>query len=325
MNHKLTDWDDYDPGELDHSTADRLLDGQISPADAPPGYEDAAKLIAVIRSGLEPNEPSWEPPVVIAVVDAVNRRNADASIQTGCYFGRRQRRKRRVVAGAVAWLLLSGGTAAASVTGSLPAAIQAVMDRVGASLGISSQPTRAHNTMAPTSAGAPWVGVQTGGGVPLAASRTDEYRRGQPGTVTVQLDLARSSSRGAALTEPASSFVVGLSGTEPHSVDNSTYAHSQGDRSGPNSQSAGGSSAATPTNANSGTRLNSRSVSISKKLPGRTVTGGSPKVTDPTGSKGHGSHRGTGKKSAIQPPRSPAPPGHDRGLPEGQSPKRAFG
>jgi hypothetical protein len=326
MNHKLTDWDDDDPSELDHSTAERLLDGEISPADVPPGYEDAAKLIAVIRSGLEPSEPLWEPPVVIAIVDAVDRRNADASVQTGRHPGRRQRRKRRVVAGAAAWLLLSGGTAAASVTGSLPAAIQDVLDRVSSSLGISSKATLPHNTTAPISAGAPWVGVRTGGGVPLAASRTGECGGGQPGTMTVNVDLAGSSCRGATFAALASSLVVGVPGPGPHSVDNSTDAHPHGDHGTPNSQSPDGSSAGTSSNANSERRSNvSRSVSISKKLPGRTVTGDSSKIIDPTGSKGNGSHDGTEMKSGHTAVPVPRPATARSPAVEGRSSKRTSG
>jgi hypothetical protein len=122
-------WDE--PAELDDARGDALLEGRTSAGDIPSGYEDVAQLVAVIRSGLEPDAAIKEPPTVTALLELFNRghvREAPRSPRRG--------RKRAAAAGAVIGMLVSAGTAAAAA-GRLPAAIQEVAHHVAAELGIS--------------------------------------------------------------------------------------------------------------------------------------------------------------------------------------------
>jgi hypothetical protein len=127
------DWDAHGASELDDAISDSLLEGRVSVDEAPPGYEDVAQLIAVIRQGLEAEEPLSEPPTVSAIVQLLNRRPDTAP--TNSARGPRSGAKRTPAAVAAGILLFAGTAAAAS--GHLPTTLQAAAHQVAAKLGIS--------------------------------------------------------------------------------------------------------------------------------------------------------------------------------------------
>ena len=56
-----TSVDRVTPDLLDEDTADRMLGGQVSPADAPPGYAPVAVLLAAARGEVEPEAQHQAP------------------------------------------------------------------------------------------------------------------------------------------------------------------------------------------------------------------------------------------------------------------------
>jgi hypothetical protein len=127
------DWHERGPAELDESTCDALIDGCVSPADAPTDCAEVAQLINVIRGDLEAAESLGESRTVEAMLDQINWQPCIVSLERG---GVRRRKKRSAAAAAtVVGVFFSAGTAAAA-TGALPSAIQAAVHRMAADIGI---------------------------------------------------------------------------------------------------------------------------------------------------------------------------------------------
>jgi hypothetical protein len=129
-----------DPLALDDDSADRLLDGRLDPADAPPGYVEVAAVMAAVTAPGRPNELAGASSALQAFRAAGDRRPAPP------------RRARmlvklltvKAVAAAFTGALAVGGMAAAA-TGSLPEPAQRMAHRmVGAVPPAASQDRQAH-------------------------------------------------------------------------------------------------------------------------------------------------------------------------------------
>jgi len=121
------------PNRLDALTADRLLSGEVSLDDAPPGYAGVAQLLGAAGRGLGAEGSVQEVATIAAMQAAALGHLAPVSA--------RQEKKMlskvlTVKAAAVAAVLLGAGSAAAA-TGSLPAGIQNPTSMVLAKIGIS--------------------------------------------------------------------------------------------------------------------------------------------------------------------------------------------
>jgi hypothetical protein len=114
---------DADPLALDDETVERLLAGELSPAQAPPGYAEVAALLAATAAPPTPDELAGQAAALAELRAATRPRRAVVG------FGRAARppRRRRVglVAAALVGALAAGGAAAAA-TGNLPAPVRQV-------------------------------------------------------------------------------------------------------------------------------------------------------------------------------------------------------
>src|SRR5262245_31863137 len=105
---------DADPLALDEETVEGLLGGELSPAQAPPGYAEVAELLTAVAAPPGPAELAGQA-AALALLRAVTRpRRAAAATR------RAARRRRRIVAAVVmVGALVTGGVAGAA-TGHLP-------------------------------------------------------------------------------------------------------------------------------------------------------------------------------------------------------------
>jgi hypothetical protein len=116
---------DRDPLALDEDLAERLLDGDLRPDQAPPGYAEVAALLAATVAAPSPAELAGQE-AVLAELRAVTRARRAIPRTTG-----RPGRRRRVgllVAVAVCGLSITG--IAAATTGTLPAPIRDTARRI---------------------------------------------------------------------------------------------------------------------------------------------------------------------------------------------------
>lgn len=109
---------------LDRDTAERLLDGQITPDDAPPGYGVVARVLAVLRAP-EKTEHHRKAPVVAGATRAV--RSAGA-VATRSRVPRRQIVAATVVLGGI---LTVGLASAEALPGPVQEIAASVLDRAG--------------------------------------------------------------------------------------------------------------------------------------------------------------------------------------------------
>ena len=108
---------------IDDRTADRLLSGAIVPDDAPPGYEQVARMVRAAQAPTTAAELSREQSVVSMAAAAVSSLVSDQAAP-----GSPHRRKKKVIsklatvraAAITAAAVLGAGAAAAAATGSLP-------------------------------------------------------------------------------------------------------------------------------------------------------------------------------------------------------------
>ncbi len=121
------------PNRLDALTADRLLSGEVSPDDAPPGYAGVAQLLDAAGRGLGA-EGSVQEVATVAAMQAAALGNLGSVSAHG--VKKMLSKMLAVKAAAVAVVLLGAGSAAAA-TGSLPAGIQNTTSMVLAKIGIS--------------------------------------------------------------------------------------------------------------------------------------------------------------------------------------------
>jgi hypothetical protein len=107
---------DLDPLALDGDTAERLLDGELSPDQAPPGYAEVAALLAATVAAPSPAALAGQE-AALAELRAVTRPRRVA-VPRG--VGKAGRRRRTGLMVAVAVGALSTGGIAAAATGHLP-------------------------------------------------------------------------------------------------------------------------------------------------------------------------------------------------------------
>jgi hypothetical protein len=107
---------ELDPLALDEDTAERLLDGDLPPAQAPPGYERVAALLAATAAAPSAEELAGKA-AAMAELQSVTRARLAATPRRA---GRPPRRRRVGLAVAVVVGALSTGGIAVATTGNLP-------------------------------------------------------------------------------------------------------------------------------------------------------------------------------------------------------------
>src|SRR5215213_526728 len=112
---------DPDPVALDTVAAERLLDGDLDPDQAPPGYGEVAALLAATVAAPSPAELAGQA-AVVAKLQALTRARRAAVICR--QVGKRSRRRRVGLAVVVVVGALATSGAAAAATGRLPGPIQ---------------------------------------------------------------------------------------------------------------------------------------------------------------------------------------------------------
>ncbi|MFA5885034.1 MAG: hypothetical protein WDA60_14380 [Acidimicrobiia bacterium] len=110
---------------IDARTAERLLDGQLPPDDAPPEYRTVSALVAALAAAAAQPIPGDEAAVVAAMRRASEGRPRRSTVK---------RTMRMMTAGALGGVLLLGGLAGA---GALPGAAQGVAADALAALGVT--------------------------------------------------------------------------------------------------------------------------------------------------------------------------------------------
>jgi hypothetical protein len=151
MRRSFTD-PDADPLALDEETVERLLAGDLSPAEAPTGYAEVAALLAATVAEPTPEELAGQS-AALAELRAVTRTRRAASRRRAA----RPPGRRRVGLAAVALVgALATGGAAAAATGRLPDpvrdAARSILGTVGGAEPAS--PTQAGPRPAPVEPGA---------------------------------------------------------------------------------------------------------------------------------------------------------------------------
>ena len=112
---------DADPLALDDETLERLLTGELSPAQAPPGYAEVAALLAATAAPPTPDELAGQAAALAELRAATRPRRAVVGFRRAT----RPPRRRRVglLAVALVGALAMGGVAAAA-TGNVPAPLR---------------------------------------------------------------------------------------------------------------------------------------------------------------------------------------------------------
>jgi len=129
MRRRLTD-PDADPLALDEETVERLLTGQLSPAQAPPGYAQVAALLAATTAEPAPEELAGQSRV-LAELRAVTRTRR-AAVHARRATRPPRRRWAGLAAVALVGALVTGGAAMAA-SGNLPVrdAARSILGTVG--------------------------------------------------------------------------------------------------------------------------------------------------------------------------------------------------
>ena len=111
---------DADPLALDEDTVEQLLTGALRPGQAPPGYAEAAQLLAAAAAAPTPGELAGQE-AALAELRAVARARPAAA--TGPASPRRRRRRTGLAVVVVVGALVTGGAAGAA-TGHLPGPVR---------------------------------------------------------------------------------------------------------------------------------------------------------------------------------------------------------
>jgi hypothetical protein len=120
---------------LDRDTADRLLAGQVRPEDAPRGYEEVARLMAVATGPASADELTGEAVLVPAIANVVAAAAGGATSRRRKFM--RARPFTAKVAGAAAVAVLLTATAAAAATNSLPGPAQTAVSDAASHVGVN--------------------------------------------------------------------------------------------------------------------------------------------------------------------------------------------
>jgi hypothetical protein len=233
--------------ELDVFTAQRLLDGSMTGADAPPGYRPVADLLETLRTPPKAADLRGEAEAVaaIAAVIAVSDERSGAAPRPG----RLRRRGMAVAAGLAASATLFTGLAAANA---LPAPAQHVAAQVLSNLGV--------HVPDPGSRSHPSSGAH------------GETSHGAPSPVsTLPADTPTGASGDA--TAPPSTGVSAPSGA-PTSTDGATH------QTGPDTSTHGAPASGVPASGRPATGSNPDSNGHSSGAPGNS---GNAPGHDPNG------------------------------------------
>jgi hypothetical protein len=161
---------DADPLALDDETLERLLTGELSPAQAPPGYAEVAALLAATAAPPTPDELAGQAAALAELRAATRPRRADVGFRRAA----RPPRRRRVglLAVALVGALAMGGVAAAA-TGNVPAPLRhvarSIMATVDGAEPAPPAPPGSRTGPGPTPASAGEVPGSTGPGGTAAA------------------------------------------------------------------------------------------------------------------------------------------------------------
>jgi hypothetical protein len=140
---------DPDPLALDEETLERLLAGELPPAQAPPGYEKVAALLAAATAAPTPEELAGQP-AALAELRAVTRPRR-AATRTRRTARPPRRRWAGLAAVALVGALVTGGAAAA--TGHLPAPVRdvarSILGTVGGAEPATSDPLPGSSAQSP--------------------------------------------------------------------------------------------------------------------------------------------------------------------------------
>ena len=119
---------------LDPGTAERLLDGTVAPADAPPGFGPVADLLDAARGGVTP--PAAD---LGALASAARAGAGGAAAPDSPTPGRPPVLAKFLTlkAAAVAGVVLLGATSAAAATGALPGPLQRTAHRTLSHVGVN--------------------------------------------------------------------------------------------------------------------------------------------------------------------------------------------
>jgi hypothetical protein len=160
------------PLALDEETVERLLAGDLPPAQAPPGYAEVATLLAATVAEPSPEELAGRP-AALAELRAMTRTGPAAA--TPRRAGRLARRRRVGLAVVVVVGALATGGAAAAATGHLPGPIGAVARSILATVGGAepATPPQPGRQPAPDSRNPDAGGAATGTQGPWPAGATD--------------------------------------------------------------------------------------------------------------------------------------------------------
>jgi hypothetical protein len=161
---------DADPLALDDETLERLLTGELSPAQAPPGYAEVAALLAATAAPPTPDELAGQAAALAELRAATRPRRAVVGFRRAT----RPPRRRRVglLAVALVGALAMGGVAAAA-TGNLPAPVRqvarSILGSVDGAEPTAPAPPGSRAAPGPTPASASEVPGPTGPGSTAAA------------------------------------------------------------------------------------------------------------------------------------------------------------
>jgi hypothetical protein len=162
---------DADPLALDDETLERLLTGELSPAQAPPGYAEVAALLAATAAPPTPDELAGQAAALAELRAATRPQRAVVGLRRAA----RPPRRRRVglLAAALVGALAMGGVAAAA-TGNLPAPVRqitrSILGGVDSAEPAPPAPPGSGTAPGPTPASAGQVPGATGPGGTAAAS-----------------------------------------------------------------------------------------------------------------------------------------------------------
>jgi hypothetical protein len=145
---------------LDDRSVNRLLNGEVTAEDAPPGYARVAALLSAARPVPATTELPLEAAMVSVMQSAISTEAPLASTST-----RRKKMLGKVLsakAAALAGVVMLTATGAAAATGSLPGAAQQVASDALAKVGISVPGPNSHAGEHPDSRGSSAVHTSNG-------------------------------------------------------------------------------------------------------------------------------------------------------------------
>lgn len=218
MRRRPTD-PDADPLALDDETVERLLRGELPPAQAPPGYAEVARLLAAATAPPSPGELAGQAAALAELRTVTRPRRAAIGARRAA---RPRRRRTGLAIVVVAGALVTGGVAGAA-TGHLPGSVRDAARSIFASPGDRTppdSPTRPGSPPDPGTTGGPAsTGATTG---PPGSQPTGTSDRGPASTASgldnkglCQAYLARKGGeQGKTLDTPALQALARAAGGE---------------------------------------------------------------------------------------------------------------